>query len=36
MNIIEPFWSVLETAMRKRSPPPTPLKQLEDALEEKW
>jgi hypothetical protein len=36
LNIIEPFWSVLETAVRKRFPPPTSLKQLEDAFQEEW
>jgi hypothetical protein len=36
MNIIEPFWSVLETRVRNRFPPPTSLKQLEDVLQEEW
>jgi hypothetical protein len=34
LNITEPLWSVLETIVRTRSPPPTSLKQLEDALQE--
>jgi hypothetical protein len=34
--IIEPLWTVLETSMRNRFPPPTFLKQLEDALQEEW
>jgi transposase len=34
LNTIEPLWSVLETRMRKRFPPPTSLKQLEDVLQE--
>jgi hypothetical protein len=36
MNIIETFWSVLETRMRNRFPPPTSLKRLEDVLKEEW
>jgi hypothetical protein len=36
LNIIEPLWSVLETRVRNRFPPPTPLKQLEDVLQEEW
>jgi hypothetical protein len=34
LNIIEPLWSVLETRVRNRFPPPTSLKQLEDVLQE--
>jgi hypothetical protein len=34
LNIIEPFWSVLETTVRNRFPPPTSLKQPEDVLQE--
>jgi hypothetical protein len=33
-NITETLWSVLETRMRDRFPPPTSLKQPEDALQE--
>jgi hypothetical protein len=36
LNIIEPLWSVLETRVRKRFPPPTSLKQLEDVLQKEW
>jgi hypothetical protein len=36
LNIIEPLWSVLETRMRNRFPPPTYLKQLKDAPQEEW
>jgi hypothetical protein len=36
LNIIEPLWSVLETRMRNRVPPPKSLKQLEDILQEEW
>jgi hypothetical protein len=36
LNITEPLWSVLETRMRKRFPPPTSLKQLEDVLQDDW
>jgi hypothetical protein len=32
LNISEPLWSVLETRVRNRFPPPTSVKQLEDAL----
>jgi hypothetical protein len=35
-NIIEPLWSVLETSVRNRFPPPTSLKQPEYVLEEEW
>jgi hypothetical protein len=34
LNIIEPLWSVLETRVRNRVPPPTSLKQLEGVLQE--
>jgi hypothetical protein len=33
-NIIQILWSVLETIMRNRFPPPISLKQLEDDLQE--
>jgi hypothetical protein len=36
LNIIEPLWSVLETRVRNRFPPPTSLKQLEDVLQKEW
>ena len=36
LNIIEPLWSVLESKIRSRYLPPTPLKQLEDVLHEEW
>jgi hypothetical protein len=36
LNITEPLWSVLETRVRNRFPPPTSLKQLEDVLQEEW
>jgi hypothetical protein len=36
LNITETLWSVLETRVRNRYPPPTSLKQLEDVLQEKW
>jgi transposase len=36
LNNIEPLWSVLETRMKNRFPPPTPRKQLEDVLQEEW
>jgi hypothetical protein len=32
----EIFWSVWETRVRNRFPPPTFLNQLEDVLQEKW
>jgi hypothetical protein len=32
----EPLWSVLETRVRNRLPPPPSLKQLEYALQEEW
>jgi hypothetical protein len=36
LNIIEPFWSVLETTVRNRFPPPASRKQLEDVIQEEW
>jgi hypothetical protein len=36
LNSVEPLWSVLETRVRNRFPPPTSLKQLEDFLQNKW
>jgi hypothetical protein len=36
LNIIEPLWSVLESEVRNRFPPPTSLKQLEDVLQDEW
>ncbi|PNF41537.1 hypothetical protein B7P43_G12318 [Cryptotermes secundus] len=36
LNITEPLWSVLETKLRNRFLPPTPLKHLEDVLQEEW
>jgi hypothetical protein len=36
LNITEPLWSVLETRLRNRFPPPTSLKQPEDVLREEW
>jgi len=35
-NNIEPLWSVLESRMRIRVPPPSSLKKLEDVLREEW
>jgi hypothetical protein len=35
-NFMEPRWSVLETRMWNRFPPPTSLKQLENAVQEEW
>jgi hypothetical protein len=35
LNIVEPFWSVLDTRVRNRFPPLS-LKQLEDVLREEW
>jgi hypothetical protein len=35
-NITAQLWSVLETRMTNRFPPPTSLKQLEDAPLEEW
>jgi hypothetical protein len=34
LNITEPLWSVLETRVRNRFPPPKSLKQPEDVLQE--
>jgi hypothetical protein len=34
LNIVKPLWSVFETRMRNRFPPPIFLKQLEDVLQE--
>jgi hypothetical protein len=36
LNIAEPLWSVLETRVRNRFPPPTSPMQLENFLQEKW
>jgi hypothetical protein len=36
LNIIEPFWPVLETRVRNRFPLPTSLKQLEVVLHKEW
>jgi hypothetical protein len=36
LNDIEPIWSVLETIVRNRFPPPISLKQFEDVLQEQW
>jgi hypothetical protein len=36
LSITEPLWSVLETGVRNRFPPPTYLKQLEDVPQEEW
>jgi hypothetical protein len=36
LNITDPFWSVLETRLGNRFPPPISLKQLEDVLQEEW
>jgi hypothetical protein len=36
LNITEPLWSVLETTLRNKLPPPTSLKQLQDALQKEW
>jgi hypothetical protein len=36
LNITEPLWSVLDTRMRNRFPPPTSSRQLEDILQEEW
>jgi hypothetical protein len=36
LKIIEPLWSVFETRVRNKFPPPTPLKPLEDILQEEW
>jgi hypothetical protein len=36
INTTEPLWSVLESTVGNRFPPPTSLKQLEDVLKEEW
>jgi hypothetical protein len=36
LNIIQPLWSILETRLRNRFPPPTSLKKLQDVLREEW
>jgi hypothetical protein len=36
LNVIEPLWSVLETRVRNRFPPPTSLNQFEDVLQGEW
>jgi len=36
LNIIKPLFSVLESRVRSRFPPPSSLKQLGDVLHEKW
>jgi len=36
LNIIEPLWSVLESMLKSRFPPPSFLKQLEVLLHEVW
>ena len=36
LNIIGTLWSVLESRVRSRLPPPSSLKQLEDVLHEEW
>jgi hypothetical protein len=36
LNITEPLWSVSETKLKSRFPPPTSLKQLKDVLQEEW
>jgi hypothetical protein len=33
LNIIEDLWSVLETTVRNKFPPPASLKELEDVLQ---
>jgi hypothetical protein len=35
-NIIEPLWSILETTVRNRFPPPKSVKYLEYVLQEEW
>jgi hypothetical protein len=32
LNVIEPLWSVLETRVRNRFPPPISVKKLKDVL----
>ena len=36
LNIIEHLWSILETRLRRRFPPPSSLTELADALHEEW
>jgi hypothetical protein len=36
LNIIESLWSVLETRVKNRFPPPTSLKNFKDFLKEEW
>jgi hypothetical protein len=36
LDITVPLWSVLETRVRNRFPPPTTQKQLECVLKEEW
>jgi hypothetical protein len=36
LEVIEPLWSVLESTVRSRYPPPSSLKQLKDVLHEVW
>jgi hypothetical protein len=36
LNITESLWSVLESRVRNRFPPPASLKQPEDVLQEEW
>jgi hypothetical protein len=36
VDVIEPLWSVLESRVRSRFPPPSSLKQLKDVLHEVW
>jgi len=36
LNITESLWSVLESRVRSRFPPPSSLKQLEDVLHKEW
>ncbi|PNF24448.1 hypothetical protein B7P43_G09689 [Cryptotermes secundus] len=36
LNLTERLWSVLDTRVRNRFPPPTSLEQLEDVLQEEW
>jgi hypothetical protein len=36
LDVIEPLWSVLESRVRSRFPPPSALKQRKDVLHEVW
>jgi hypothetical protein len=36
LNVIKPLWSVLESRLRSRFPPPSSFKQLEDVPHEEW